>query len=334
MRKLITTILLIVFALSTSDSWAKQTIDTEKIIDVEKLKKTLNEATIPISTRLNQSRLLEQFKTVNSLLNQKEVSKESLLKELQQLKTGMDEFTTNFSEITDPLWSAEERIGETVNKVRLMLARGEAGEPTKRVKTLLKNYDERLSELANRVESEQNEDRKKRLKMVFANVLVLRELVERSGSLNLGPASEAVYIKIVQSLANLESALTSATFSVERTRILLEGQSEWIDTYCDILEGLIESENLADVLGRMNTAGEGIAIVNGEIGELNKLCEKFTQMMERFASNIADHINSRTSEMVDSINVNMENVDIDKKIKEYSSRKSKSTKVNPGDWIK
>lgn len=334
MRKLITTILLIVFALSTSDSWAKQTIDTEKIIDVEKLKKTLNEATIPISTRLNQSRLLEQFKTVNSLLNQKEVSKESLLKELQQLKTGMDEFTTNFSEITDPLWNAEERIGETVNKVRLMLARGEAGEPTKRVKTLLKNYDERLSELANRVESEQNEDRKKRLKMVFANVLVLRELVERSGSLNLGPASEAVYIKIVQSLANLESALTSATFSVERTRILLEGQSEWIDTYCDILEGLIESENLADVLGRMNTAGEGIAIVNGEIGELNKLCEKFTQMMERFASNIADHINSRTSEMVDSINVNMENVDIDKKIKEYSSRKSKSTKVNPGDWIK
>lgn len=334
MRKPITTILLIVFVLSTSDLWAKQTIDTEKIIDVEKLKTTLNEATIPISTRLNQSRLLEQFKTVNSLLNQKEVSKERLLKELQQLKTGMDEFTTNFSEITDPLWSAEERIGETVNKVRLMLARGEAGEPTKRVKTLLKNYDERLSELANRVESEQNEDRKKRLKMVFANVLALRELVERSGSLNLGPASEAVYIKIVQSLANLESALTSATFSVERTRILLEGQSEWIDTYCDILEGLIESENLADVLGRMNTAGEGIAIVNGEIGELNKLCEKFTQMMERFASNIADHINSRTSEMIDSINVNMENVDIDKKIKEYSSRKSKSTKVNPGDWIK
>jgi len=332
MRKLITTILLIVFVLSVSDSSAKQTIDTEKIIDVERLKTTLNEATIPISTRLNQSRLLEQFKTVNSLLNQKEVSKERLLKELQQLKTGMDEFTANFSEITDPLWSAEERIGETVNNVRLMLARGEAGEPTKRVKDLLKNYDERLCELANRVENEQNEERKKRLKMVFANVLALRELVERSGSLNLGPASEAVYIKIVQSLANLELALTSATFSVERTRILLEGQSEWIDTYCDILKGLIESENLADVLGRMNTAGEGIAIVNGEIGELNKLCEKFTQMMERFASNIADHINSRTSEMIDSISVNMKNVDIDKKIKEYASHKS--TKVNPDDWIK
>jgi hypothetical protein len=319
MRKLRTITIAVVLLLSTSNSWAEQTIDSEKIIDVEKLKATLNEATMPISTRLNQSRLLQQFKAVNSLLGQKEVPKEYLLRELQQLKNGMDGFTTNFSEITDPLWDAEEKIGETVSKVRLMLTRGEGGEPTKRVKTLLENYDQRLADIAKTIESEKDEDRKRRLKIVFANVLSLRELVETSGSINLGPASEAVYIKIVHSLANLESALTNVTFSVERTRVVLQGQSEWIDNYCDILEGLIESENLANALGQMNTAGEGIAAMNGDIAELSSLSEKFMNMMNRFASKITDHINSQTSQMIDTIEI--DDVNIDKKIKEYASLK-------------
>jgi hypothetical protein len=326
MRKLTAIMVVMVLALSASKSSAEQTLDSEKIIDVEKLKATLNEATTPISSRLKQTRLLQQFKTVNSLLSEEQIPKERLVEELKELKQEMDGFTENFSEITEPLWNAEEKIGETLNKVRLMLARGKGGEPTKRVRALLENYDRRLADLAKVIEQEKDEARKKRLKTVFANVLSLRDLVEKSGSINLGPASEAVYIGIVESLANLESALTSATFSVERTRVVIAGQSEWIDNYCEILEGLIESENLAHVLGQMNAAGEGVAVLNGQMAELNGLCEKFTKMMDRFASNIADYINTQTAQMVDSVPV--DHAYIDKKIQEYASRKTMT--VNAG----
>jgi len=322
MRNLKRSMLIVIFVVGilASGAWAasKRTTDSEKIIDVAKLKAALNEATMPISGRLKDSKLLDQFKKVNSLLEEDEVPKELLLKELKGLKQEMDGFTADFQSCVDPLWEAEESIGETVNRVRTMLAQGKSGEPTKRAKALLKNYDQRLENLAKTIEGEKNEERKKRLRIVFANVLSLRDLVEKSGSINLGPASEAVYIKILTSLTNLELALTNATFSIERTKVVLEGQSEWVGNYCQILEGLIEAENLSNVLAQMNDAGEGIASLNSEVGELSGLSKKFTNMMDKFASKIADHINSQTSDMTHVVNI--ENVDIDKKIQEYASR--------------
>ena len=42
-------------------------------------------------------------------------------------------------------------------------------------------------------------------------MLSLRNLTERAGMIDLGPAQQAVYIKIIESLSNLEVALTNST---------------------------------------------------------------------------------------------------------------------------
>ncbi len=326
MDKLGKAVFLIVFVLCVSALRAEQIIDTEKIIDVEKLKAALDEATGPISTRLYQSKILQQYKVVNELLGEEEVSKEDLLRELHNLKREIDVFTINFSEVTDPLWEAEDKIGDTVNQVRLVLARGDSGEPTEKVKSLLRTYDQRLTDLAKRIQREKNADRKRRLKVVFANVLSLRDLVEKSGSIALGPASESVNVKIVRSLMNLELVLTNATFALERSRVVLEGQSEWIGTYCDILGGLIESENLVAVLAEMNTAGGGLGTLNQDIGQLSRLSERFTKAMDEFASRLAGQIESQTIGMVDIPQIS--DVDIEEKIKEYASRKTEAPHTN------
>lgn len=324
MRKIQIIPLIVLCFVTVSQLFGEETLDKEKIIDVEKLKTTLNEATMPISSRLKKSKLLEQFKKVNGLLGEKEIKKELLLEELQHLKDEMNSFTRDFGEITDPLWKAEEKIGETVNKVRLMLARGKSGKPTKKVQSMLKNYDRRLSSLAKAIEKEKDESRRKRLRIIFANVLSLKELMQKSGSIDLSPASEAVNVKIIRSLTELETALTNAIFSVERTRVVLKSQSEWISTYCEILRGLIESENLANMLGQMSNSGQDLSVLNGKMGELNGLCSKFNRMMNNFASNLADNISTQTSRI--AVSVDMDDDYINKKIKEYSSIGSEGSK--------
>ena len=145
------------------------TTDRERIIDVEKLTASLNAATSPISKRIKQSKLSKKFDRVNILLLDEEIDKELLLEALDSLKEEMVAFTQNWSELTDPLWQGQEAIGQTIDKVRGMLARSATGEPTEKVKALLMNYDTRLANLATSLKKEKNEERKGRLKLVFAN---------------------------------------------------------------------------------------------------------------------------------------------------------------------
>ena len=294
------------------------TTDTEQIIDVEKLKASLNEATSPISERIRQSKLVERFDTVNTLLQGEEIEKEALLQALGELKNEMIAFTQNWSALTEPLWKGQEAIGQTIDKVRVMLARLRTGEPTEKVKALLLNYDKRLSGMASAIKSEKNEERKKRLKLVFANVYSLRQLTERAGMIDLGPAQQAVYVTIIGSLSNLEVALTNSTFQVERTRIILAGQAEFIGSYIDVLRGLIESEKLAQMLGDMNAVGEGIGVLAGDLGGLNGKTEKFTSHMNALAERLSISINAHTSAMIEV--PDLEDLDIDQKIEEYSSK--------------
>lgn len=297
---------------------SKSTTDTERIIDVEKLKASLNEATSPISNRIKQSKLVKKFDAVNDLLKQKEIDKALLSQALEDLKNEMNSFTQNWSELTDPLWKGQEAIGETIEKVRFILARSRAGEPSEKIKASLQNYDRRLSSLASAIKSEKNKERKKRLKMVFANVLGLRRLTERAGMIDLGPAQQAVYVKIIESLSNLELALTISTFQVERTRIILAGQADFVGNYVDILRGLIESEKLAKVLSEMNTFGEGIGILAGDLGSLNTKIKQFNDHMTSLAERLSDSIDAQTSPMVEMTDFDEE--EVDKKIEEYSSK--------------
>jgi len=313
---------------------SKSTTDKERIIDVEKLKASLNEATSPISKRIRQSHLIEKFDAVNTLLQDKDIDKEKLLQALEGLKDEMNRFTQNWSELTEPLWKGQEAIGETINKVRVMLARSNTGEPSEKVKPLLQNYDKRLAALASAIKNENNEQRKKRLKLVFANVLALRQLTERAGMIDLGPAQQAVYVKIIDSLSNLEVALTNSTFQVERTRIILAGQADFIGNYVDILRGLIESEQLAKVLNEMNAAGEGIGVLAGDLGGLSSKLQEFTGHMNALAERLSINIDAQTSVMVEAIDFDEEN--IDKMIEEYSTKYASSTepKKNANERVK
>jgi hypothetical protein len=250
-----------------------------------------------------------------------------LLDALGELRNEMWAFTENWSELTDPLWKGQEAIGNTIDKVRLMLARTATGEPSEKVKALLENYDKRLSTLASAIKSETNEERAKRLKLIFANVYALRQLTERSGMIDLGPAQQAIYARIIESLANLETALTNSTFQVERTRVILAGQAEFIGNYVDILRGLIESEKLAEVLNDMNGAGQGLGGLAGELGGLNGKIEDFTSHMNALAERLSMSIDHQTSGMVHTPEI--EGVDIAKMIEPYSS-----ARLGPADATK
>lgn len=305
------------------------TTDSERIINVEALRASLSEATSPIAQRINQSQLGEKFDQVNTLLQETEIDKERLLVALGDLRQEMMEFTENWSQLTDPLWQGQETIGQTIDKVRLLLARNSTGEPSEKVKALLENYDARLSELATSIKGEPDEDRKKRLKLIFANVLSLRQLTERAGQIDLGPAQQAVYARIIESLSNLEGALTQSTFQVERTRIVLRGQAQFIGDYADILKGLIDSEKLASVLADMNEAGDGLSVLAGDLNGLNGRIQDFTGHMNALAERLSMNIDRQAAPIVQMPEVEGVGADIDDMIERYSA----ATNETKGDSL-
>ena len=63
----------------------KGTTDSQRIIDVEKLKAALNEATSPIIKRIKESQLMQKFDAVNELLQQEDSDKKVLLDALEDL---------------------------------------------------------------------------------------------------------------------------------------------------------------------------------------------------------------------------------------------------------
>jgi hypothetical protein len=297
------------------------TTDSERIINVEELKAALNEATSPISKRIKESQLIEKFDAVNNLLQQKDADKKLLLNALEDLQDEMVQFGERWSELTDPLWRGQDAIAGTIEKVTLLLARSGTGEPSEKVKDSLKNYDKRLSSLASAIKGEKNEERKRRLKMVFANVLSLKALTERAGTIDLGPAQQAVYVQIIESLSNLEMALTNSTFQVERVRIVLASQADFVGTYTDILAGLIESEELAKVFADMNSAGNGIGLLAGDLGVLNGKLEGFTTHMNALAERLSLNIDAQASNMATVPDIDEQ--EVERMIEEYSSKKSK-----------
>lgn len=292
--------------------------DGEVVLNVKELKASIEEATSPLSNRISSSQLMEKFDRVNQCLDEKELNKGSLLGALEELRDEMNSFTDNWSEITDPLWRGQDALAGTIEKIRLMLARVNTGEPAEKVKKSLKNYDKRLSNMAQTIKNEKNEERKQRLKMVFANILGLRKLTEQAGMIDLGPAQQSVYVKIIESLSNLEMQLTNSTFALEKTRILLEGQSEFVNTYVDILGGLIEAEELSKVLAQMSNAGDGFAVLGGELDKVNSSIEAFGGKINTLSEKLADNINKNASQSGPAFEYDEQ--EVDRAIEKYISK--------------
>jgi hypothetical protein len=294
--------------------------DKERIIDVAKLGKAIREATEPIEQRMKETDLLGRFDEVNELLQEDDVDKEQLIASLRRLESEMNSFVGDWeSSVAAPLWRGQEAIGDTIARVRALLASGVPGEPSGKTKALLENYDQRLSKLAQQIRSESDPRRKDRLRLVFGNTLSLRNLSERASRINLGPASEAVHVKIVHALSQLESALTVATFQIEKARVILSSEADFVASYVGILEGLVEAEQLAKMLGDLSVAGKGIGALGANLGELEKRTGAFARTMESFAERLAESIEVETAQIsTDVEGIEFEDLDIDAEIARYA----------------
>jgi len=304
---------------------AQATRDREIVIDVSRLSQAIQEAMEPIAERMRSSGLKQCFSEVKAILKEEDVVKEELVEALRRLNDHLSEFTRDWEQITSPLWKGQDALGETISKVQKMLAKNMGGELSEKMKARLRTFDSRLSDLARQIQSEQDPVRKKRLKMVFANILSLRKLTESCGNIDLGPATEALQIRIVKALSCLQDQLTMATFEVEKCRAILISQTEFVSNYADIVQGMIEAEQLAKWVADMNKAGAGLGDVTTNLIELKNESEDFANMMADFAGELVKSLESETAKIAAQASTpkELKNIDVDAEVRKFASMKNR-----------
>jgi len=124
--------------------------------------------------------------------------------------------------------------------------------------------------------------------------------------------------QIIDSLSNLEMALTNSTFQVEKVRIILEGQADFIDTYGQILGGVIEAESLASMLKDMGGAGQGLGVMGKDLLKLQDRLTVFTESTQGLMERLTGSIDVQTADMVQM--PDFDEKDIDRQIEAYLSK--------------
>ena len=287
-----------------------QVADREKIIDVRELRAAMARAAEPMAERIRSTALKDHFARVAHYLQQPQVSEAELLYALRGLQDEIDTFTQGWSEVEEPLWEGQEMIGRTIDRVRVMLAKGATEEPSA--------DDRRLTDLARAIKTETDETRKKRLKSLFANTLSLRKLVDVYGRIDLRPASQGMLGQLVKALMHLEDQLTTATFQVERARIVLGQTGDFVGGYIGIVEDLVEAEALAEMLAEMQSAGTGVGAIVTDLSGLAQDVERFTTLMESFMSRIAAKIEIEAAKIAGNFDAeDLATIDIDAEIERY-----------------
>lgn len=297
------------------------TRDRERIIDVQTLTQTIQEAAQPVTERMESSPLADRFAEVQAVLEEDEVDKGRLLEALRSLQTDMEGFTEDWESVMEPLWAGQETIAQTIDRVRMMMAQGKGGEQGERTAAMVANYDSRLRTLAQQIQSETDPQRRERLRTVFQNVLSLRELAANIGQANLGPATEALQVRIIEALSALQQQLTLATFDIERIRVILVSESEFVGEYVAILEGMISAEELARALGEMDAEGTGISSLMMDTEDLRAHAQEFADSMNGFASTLVESIETETARAASRNRAapELEDVDIDEAIRRYAT---------------
>lgn len=292
------------------------TMDNERVIDVESLQFVLEKSTNEIGSRVEKTQLLSKFEEATKICQEKQVDKKKMLGALNGLTDAIDDFCADYNRMTDPIWEGQDQLSKTIEKVQLLLAKSGTGEPSERSKKFIENYDSRLSSLAKRIKQETNESRKKQLEIVFANVLSLKNLYSNVGRLTLTETTEAMYIEIIKTLSNLEVALTNAVFELERTKIVLESQADFVREYTGILQGMIDAEDLAKVLAKLKSNGPAGGFNLG-LGELTEALKGFESAMLNAVQQSNQSIMESTVGLTDAPDLGQD-VDINKMIEQYS----------------
>jgi len=297
--------------------------DRERLIDVSALEEAMSNATTPLAERVEASKLKESFESVNELLRADSIDKSQLIAALKTLRDEIRTFTADWdSAVAAPMWEAQDRVGQTVARVRSLLAKGDPESVDDRTSRMLEGYDRRLEQLALNIENETDPIRQERLKLIFANTRSLRDVVEATGSFNLSSAREALYVKTIRALAALEAQLTNAMFEIERVRLVLSAEGEFIDDYVELLEGLVEAETLARMLSTTAEDGTtGIQSLVSQMGELSLSTEDLGQNVDVFVEELTDSIEIQSDQMADRIETQrFGSLNVDEEVSEYAAR--------------
>jgi len=294
-----------------------QQADREQFIDIEKLNQVITDATRSIAEPLRETRLSERFAEVNGLLQSEQVDKRALMAALDGLSTELSDFVGRLD--SSPLFDAEEQVGQTIDRVRMLMATGPTGTPKSKMKEAVAQHEKQLQQLVSAIDDETDPRRRQRLKIMFAHHLRLKRLKTQLGTVDLSDARMRVFAKTAEALDGLSTQLISAAFRTEEARTILAQQSEFLSTYVEILNGVVGAEEIARVLNGLGDAGTQLGPVIAELALIAEQAAEFGERMDAVALTLSDQIElvgDNIAVQVDQSNVPLE-LDIENEMARY-----------------
>ena len=267
---------------------AAQQADREHFIDIEKLNQVITDATRSIAEPLRETQLSERFAEVNGLLQSEQVDKRALMAALQGLSTELSDFVGRLD--STPLFDAEEQVGQTIDRVRMLMATGPTGAPQSKMKQEVARHEQQLQQLVSVIDDEPDPRRRQRLKIMFAHHLRLKRLKTQLGTIDLSDARMRVFAKTAEALDGLSTQLISAAFRTEEARTILAQQSEFLSTYVEILNGVVGAEEIARVLSGLGDAGTQLGPVIAELAIIAEQAAEFGERMDAVALSLSAQI--------------------------------------------
>ena len=285
-RKTTTSGVLVAMVLVTAA--AAQQADREQFIDIQKLQQVIADATLSIAEPIRDSSLSARFSEVNELLQTDQVDKRALVAALQSLSSELSTFVARLDSAA--LFDAEMQVGETIDQVRMLMATGPSGRPKAEITDQVAQHERQLQQLVTAIDSEPDQRRRRRLKIMFAHHLRLMRLKKQMETIDLSDARMRVFAKTAEALDGLSTQLISAAFRTEEARMVLAQQSEFLSTYVEILNGVVGAEEIAGVLSGLGAAGSQLGPVIAELAIIAEQAAEFGERMDAVALSLSDQI--------------------------------------------
>jgi hypothetical protein len=276
-----------------------QHTDREQIIDIERLNQVMADATQSLAEPLRETTLLQRFSEVNALLQSDQVDKRALVASLDGLAAELRTFVGKLD--STPLFEAEQQVGLTIDRVRMLMATGPSGKPSREIKEQVEAHEEQLRQLVEAIDEEPDPRRQQRLKLMFAHHLRLKRLKQQMGSVDLSDARMRVLARTALALDSLSTQLISAAFRTEEARLILGQQSEFVSTYVEILNGLVGAEEIARVLNGLGDSGSQLAPVIAELATIASQAAEFGEKMDEVAMSLSDQIDIVGGNIADQV---------------------------------
>ncbi len=267
---------------------AAQQADREQFIDIQKLQQVITDATLSIAEPIRDSSLSARFSEVNELLQTDQVDKRALVAALQSLSSELSTFVARLDSAA--LFDAEMQVGATIDQVRMLMATGPSGRPKAEITDQVAQHERQLQQLVTAIDSEPDQRRRRRLKIMFAHHLRLMRLKKQMETIDLSDARMRVFAKTAEALDGLSTQLISAAFRTEEARMVLAQQSEFLSTYVEILNGVVGAEEIAGVLSGLGAAGSQLGPVIAELAIIAEQAAEFGERMDAVALSLSDQI--------------------------------------------